>query len=984
MSVGETAAAASERTTLGLDGTFHTRLQIARDSSQLSSWSRARRLLLDPSDEVWSATIPAAAQLAQRDPQARRWLATALGQSRWLRRTTALILELARLDPAASITPELPRAGALAVDWIQGRRGADVQERAVGWLPPDHPLSAQAAALATEWLRDGDPDHRVAALAFLRQHGRAEALPAARAAFQALVDWRVYTLPDRIARGEALAASLDWLRACAEASGDRDLTRRLAHELHARYLAAEPKLRRVLLEALYDWSLDRNDLDIPRGFFDAAGARPTSNEPDALLEALRGGILARRYWRETGARHGDDPTAWLQVLGRGDFVAPGRPARSWSDARAQGESALACAERLVRADERAYFLLSGFLRSPEGYRALEPDRRSELLLAMRDYLEIRPPVEPIGVLGALERAVPRLGALQPRLEAIAADVSGALLAETAQRAHEHRLPHLMATALQLMLVSGEHPRAEPLAGLAPLLGRTRELSDEHQELLAAVCEQLLDRAIGRRRDGDAALRAALGLVEAGASPRFLQRVAARARDDRIERLIDALADVVTASEQAELADLTARLASDAEAIRQSLGSKPGPLGVHLTARLELLTRLLASPLLAGLAVDMAAWVRELGVLEQQQLAGSGFEPRAITAGLRDLMDEVETFQTIDLGEVRERRAALTRVEEKIAALLASASTLPALERALLGRAARRWAHEIDRAERFLLKLGTSLFAGSPEQLLGLDADTARAAPPDVQEALERTGTALHRFRVRLLVSRYDLDRAFSLLRHGPDASWQQIEGDRLHARAMVAVTALMFLPFCLYWIDPGAVAMLHVGAVALACTGGGGLLLWIGWRDPWAILPLLMPRLLGALLTWYFVLALGEEPWRFTDHLSPLRFLILIAPTLFACLIYTYAEVTQEGDDPVRCRAKAATAFMVGLTQSFVIGAFLTSILGPEMLANVPDKGSHPIFGVPDYIVVFGLPLFPTTVLAWSLLVLFLAMFLNLLFEDER
>ncbi len=945
------------------------------------------RLLADPSAEVWQAAARSLGRVAARDESCRTRLEELVRGSPWRERSIAALAALASAAPETPI--ELPEsggrtapAGAYLADLLRGRGSLADAAAALRGLPGIGAAGDSIDEVLLERATFAPPAIRRAAIECLARRPRPEGLEAARSLVREAGMWRHATVEDALEIGRSYPALVRFLAGSARSTGDREVARRTVEFLHDVYSGSEETLQRAILCELYPWALEDPDLPVVRGLFDGAGHRDLGRGSGDLLETIQGAVLARAYGRELGASCRDE-RQWRLHLAEGDFLAVGRRRKAGeaadADERRADDQGIAFLARLVLAEERAFHGLLHFFRSLDDYRALEPPAQAEILLGLEVGLSARIRLEGFG------HAVDpfgRVSALRARLEAIDVERRCAFLVDLALRAHREKLPRLEEMALStLATVLDDEPgsRGEGLRSVLALLASELQASPTLVDRLSTLAEVHADHVLAESGDVGAVLEAAYRVLQTDPPAGLLARIAQRARDERIGRLFRLLSRLRrnTRDPAPDPGESAAALAAFGEGLRELCHPDPGSVAgliLSLTERLRLLLRL---PLLGGLEpAETSGWVGDLDALKRRGLLDATLDPRQFGHWLRDLEAEIETFHAVDFGNVRERLAALARVEEKVEAIERACRHLPKIEGRILSGICGKWKGEIDRTERFFLHLKSSVLSGDPVRRLSPLADDASVA---------RFSSALHRFRVRFLVARYDMDRAHSLILRGPEADPEGVLADRSHGRLLATVTALLFLPYLFYGLGREVVGFVHFALGSLGLIGGAAFLALAGRRDPAAAIRLVLPRLLGAIVTWYFVIGLGQEIWVFTVGMDRARFAAIVTMTALCSFLYTYAEVSRYGDTPDRTRRKALTVFAIGLTQSFAVGTVLTSLLGPYMLGGEIHRiHDRTLFAIPLVAEVLGLPFFPTIVLAWSFTALFLGMFLNHLFDEKR
>ncbi len=161
-------------------------------------------------------------------------------------------------------------------------------------------------------------------------------------------------------------------------------------------------------------------------------------------------------------------------------------------------------------------------------------------------------------------------------------------------------------------------------------------------------------------------------------------------------------------------------------------------------------------------------------------------------------------------------------------------------------------------------------------------------------------------------------------------------------------------------------------------------------RKRWLYSQLLLPRLLGAAIVGLLSLLLNDQTWNIGIRSSVFNWVFLALFTYIGSFIYVFIEVHEikkfiKGHSIAQVLKESGRIFLIALSETLVIVTIGSSLIFPAVVTNINigDLKSYS-FGIYASTSLLSFGFFPSLIILWTGVALFIGSFVQLLWQDRR
>ena len=160
-------------------------------------------------------------------------------------------------------------------------------------------------------------------------------------------------------------------------------------------------------------------------------------------------------------------------------------------------------------------------------------------------------------------------------------------------------------------------------------------------------------------------------------------------------------------------------------------------------------------------------------------------------------------------------------------------------------------------------------------------------------------------------------------------------------------------------------------------------------RRRWLYSQLLLPRLLGAAIVGLLPLLLNDQSWYIGIQSSAFNWCFLALLTYFGSFIYVFIEVHNikkfiKGHSIVQVLKEARRIFFIALSETLFIVTVTSSLIFPASISNGGVDITNYRFGIYASTSMLSFGFFPSLIILWTGIALFIGSFVQLLWQDQR
>jgi hypothetical protein len=152
---------------------------------------------------------------------------------------------------------------------------------------------------------------------------------------------------------------------------------------------------------------------------------------------------------------------------------------------------------------------------------------------------------------------------------------------------------------------------------------------------------------------------------------------------------------------------------------------------------------------------------------------------------------------------------------------------------------------------------------------------------------------------------------------------------------------------------------------------------------------LLLPRILGAALVGLIPLLLNDQTWNIGIESSMFNWSLLALLTYIGSFIYIFIEVHSikkfiRGHSIARALKESGRIFLIALSETLFIVTITSSLIFPAVMPNIGIDITNVSFGIYASTPLLSFGFFPSLIILWTGITLFIGSFVQLLWQDQR
>jgi hypothetical protein len=160
-------------------------------------------------------------------------------------------------------------------------------------------------------------------------------------------------------------------------------------------------------------------------------------------------------------------------------------------------------------------------------------------------------------------------------------------------------------------------------------------------------------------------------------------------------------------------------------------------------------------------------------------------------------------------------------------------------------------------------------------------------------------------------------------------------------------------------------------------------------RKRWLYSQLLLPRILGAAIVGLLPLLLNDQSWNIGVLSSAFNWSLLALLTYIFSFIYIFIEVHNikkflKGHTIAQVLKESGRIYLIALSETLFFVTITSSLIFPSVLSNIGSEILNYRFGIYASISLLSFGFFPSLIILWTGIALFIGSFVQLLWQDQR
>ncbi len=152
---------------------------------------------------------------------------------------------------------------------------------------------------------------------------------------------------------------------------------------------------------------------------------------------------------------------------------------------------------------------------------------------------------------------------------------------------------------------------------------------------------------------------------------------------------------------------------------------------------------------------------------------------------------------------------------------------------------------------------------------------------------------------------------------------------------------------------------------------------------------LLLPRILGAALVGLIPLLLNDQTWNIGIQSSVFNWSLLALLTYIGSFIYIFIEVHNikkyiKDHSITQALKESGRIFLIALSETLFIVTITSSLVFPAVISNIGNDITNDTFGIYASTPLLSFGFFPSLIILWTGIALFIGSFVQLLWQDQR
>jgi hypothetical protein len=160
-------------------------------------------------------------------------------------------------------------------------------------------------------------------------------------------------------------------------------------------------------------------------------------------------------------------------------------------------------------------------------------------------------------------------------------------------------------------------------------------------------------------------------------------------------------------------------------------------------------------------------------------------------------------------------------------------------------------------------------------------------------------------------------------------------------------------------------------------------------RKRWLYSQLLLPRILGAAIVGLLPLLLNDQSWNIGVLSNVFNWGLLALLTYIFSFIYIFIEVHNikkyiKGHSIAQVLKESGRIYLIALSETLFFVTITSSLIFPAVISNIGSNILNYRFGIYASISLLSFGFFPSLIILWTGIALFIGSFVQLLWQDQR
>jgi hypothetical protein len=160
-------------------------------------------------------------------------------------------------------------------------------------------------------------------------------------------------------------------------------------------------------------------------------------------------------------------------------------------------------------------------------------------------------------------------------------------------------------------------------------------------------------------------------------------------------------------------------------------------------------------------------------------------------------------------------------------------------------------------------------------------------------------------------------------------------------------------------------------------------------RKRWLYSQLLLPRILGAAIVGLLPLLLNDQSWNIGVLSNVLNWGLLALLTYIFSFIYVFIEVHNikkyiKGHSIAQVLKESGRIYLIALSETLFFVTITSSLIFPAVISNIGSNILNYRLGIYTSISLLSFGFFPSLIILWTGIALFIGSFVQLIWQDQR
>jgi hypothetical protein len=160
-------------------------------------------------------------------------------------------------------------------------------------------------------------------------------------------------------------------------------------------------------------------------------------------------------------------------------------------------------------------------------------------------------------------------------------------------------------------------------------------------------------------------------------------------------------------------------------------------------------------------------------------------------------------------------------------------------------------------------------------------------------------------------------------------------------------------------------------------------------RKRWLYSQLLLPRILGAAIVGLLPLLLNDQSWNIGVLSNVFNWALLALLTYIFSFIYVFIEVHNikkfiKGHSIAQVLRESARIYLIALSETLFFVTITSSLFFPAVISNIGSNIVNYRFGIYTSLSLLSFGFFPSLIILWTGIALFIGSFVQLIWQDQR